>query len=78
MAGVAGVPRDRGYSLPAGATEEVPLKGHVMPSHYDPPAAAEDSFDAAGFFKTGDLGLLDTEGYFVFEGRLKEMLKTAA
>src|SRR5439155_19913819 len=34
------------------------------------------AFDEAGFFKTGDLGALDADGYLYFRGRLKEMVKT--
>ena len=62
--------------LPDGEVGEVRLKGHVTRGYYNNPAANADSFDANGYFKTGDLGALDEGGYLLFKGRLKEMLKT--
>lgn len=35
------------------------------------------SFDEDGFFKTGDMGLIDVDGYLFVTGRLKEVLVTA-
>ena len=34
------------------------------------------SFDAEGFFLSGDLGLIDADGRLRFQARLKEMVKT--
>lgn len=33
-----------------------------------------DAFDADGFFRTGDLGFVDSEGYVVVTGRLKDVI----
>jgi fatty-acyl-CoA synthase len=41
----------------------------------DPHKTAE-SFDEDGFFRTGDLGLLDDEGRMYYKGRIKEMVKS--
>lgn len=35
----------------------------------------DTTFDAAGFYPTGDLGSLDAEGYLWFRGRLDDMFK---
>jgi fatty-acyl-CoA synthase len=42
--------------------------------HKDPDLTAE-VVDVEGFFRTGDLGLVDPEGRLVYAGRLKDMLK---
>src|SRR5262249_2119320 len=34
------------------------------------------AFDAEGYFRTGDLGLLDAEGRLHFHGRLKDLIKS--
>jgi fatty-acyl-CoA synthase len=67
---------ETGRVLPAGETGEVRLRGHIMPGYFKNPEATAASFDAEGFFKTGDLGVLDEGGYLHFKGRIKEMLKT--
>jgi len=40
------------------------------------PLGTAASFDADGFFLTGDLGLIDADGRVRFRGRIKEMVKT--
>lgn len=39
--------------------------------------AREEAFDGDGFFRTGDYGRLDETGTLRFDGRLKEVIKTA-
>ena len=34
-----------------------------------------EDFDEEGFFKTGDVGYYDEEGYFYIVDRLKELIK---
>jgi len=65
-----------GQALAPGATGEILVKGPtVMDGYYKVPRA--DTFDAAGFFKTGDLGYFDSSGYLHFATRLKDVIKTA-
>ena len=44
-----------------------------MPGYLDSSLDAE-AFDADGFFRTGDLGVIDDEGYVVITGRLKDVI----
>ena len=62
--------------LPAGETGEIIVRDFLTPGYLDDPEKTAESFDTDGFLLTGDLGLLDAEGYLTFRGRLKEMVKT--
>jgi acyl-CoA synthetase (AMP-forming)/AMP-acid ligase II len=46
-----------------------------MEGYYKVPR--RQTFDAEGFFKTGDLGYFDPDGYLHFATRLKDVIKTA-
>jgi len=60
----------------AGVTGEIHVKGPtLMEGYYKVPRSG--TFDAEGFFKTGDLGFLDDNGYLHFATRLKDVIKTA-
>ena len=61
--------------LPAGSIGEVRLRGHVMKGYYKDPEQTAKTIDADGWLYTGDLGVLDDDG-FRFQGRIKEMIKT--
>jgi acyl-CoA synthetase (AMP-forming)/AMP-acid ligase II len=63
-----------GGTLPADAPGEVAIRGPGVTSGYlaNPAANAEAFFD--GWFRTGDRGTLDADGYLRLEGRLKEMI----
>ena len=63
-------------ALASGETGEIRVKGYVTCGYYKDDAKTREAFDAEGWFRTGDLGLLDTEGRLHFRGRLKEMVKT--
>jgi fatty-acyl-CoA synthase len=65
-----------GDLLPPGEVGEVRVKGYVTTGYYKDPARTREAFDEHGFFRTGDLGMLDAEGYLHFRGRIKEMVKT--
>jgi fatty-acyl-CoA synthase len=59
-----------------GETGEIQLRGRVTPGYYKDDDKNAASFTADGFFRTGDLGILDEDGYLFFRGRLKEIIKT--
>lgn len=67
---------ETGTALPTGAEGEICVRGPTLFAHYYKHAPA-DCFDAAGFFHTGDLGRLDTDGALTFLGRIKDVVKTA-
>jgi acyl-CoA synthetase (AMP-forming)/AMP-acid ligase II len=48
---------------------------NVMQGYYKQPEETARILDAEGFLHTGDLGLLDTNGYLVFVGRLKHVVR---
>lgn len=56
---------------------EVAVKGPmVFKGYYNMPEETAKVFTEDGFFKTGDLGKLDKEGYLVLCGRAKNMIVT--
>jgi fatty-acyl-CoA synthase len=69
---------DPDSGLPVGPRQagEIRLRGRIMKGYYKNPEATAATFDDEGWFKTGDVGMVDDEGYLSFMGRYKEMLKT--
>lgn len=56
---------------------EVAVKGPmVMKGYYNMPAETAEVFTEDGWFKTGDLGRLDSEGYLYLAGRAKNLIVT--
>jgi fatty-acyl-CoA synthase len=59
-----------------GGTGEILVRGPtLMEGYYKVPRTS--TFDADGFFRTGDLGHFDEAGCLHFTGRLKDVIKTA-
>lgn len=57
---------------------EVLLKGPVIFDGYqDRPEETAAAFDEEGFFRSGDLGSLDADGFLTITGRKKELIVTA-
>lgn len=57
-----------------GQDGEVEVRGHlVMLEYFNAPDATAEAIDGDGWFKTGDLGRLDADGYLKITGRAKEM-----
>lgn len=63
-----------GSILPPGQEGEIVVRGSSVTSGYlDNPEANQGAF-RDGWFRTGDIGRLDTEGFLYITGRLKEMI----
>jgi oxalate---CoA ligase len=63
-----------GNRLPEGETGEVAIRGlSVMREYANDPAASAQAF-TDGWFRTGDIGRLDSEGYLFLSGRIKEII----
>ena len=69
-----GIMDEAGNLLPQGERGEVVIQGpNVVPGYENNPEANEKSF-VKGWFRTGDQGFLDEDGYLTLTGRLKEMI----
>jgi len=67
---------DTGADLPPGERGEITYRGPALfDGYYKQPEETAAVFDADGFFHSGDLGSVDTDGRLTFLGRLKDMLK---
>ena len=65
---------DQGRILPSGHVGEVVIRGpNVTPGYEANPEANENAF-FDGWFRTGDQGLIEEDGYLRLTGRLKELI----
>jgi acyl-CoA synthetase (AMP-forming)/AMP-acid ligase II len=63
-----------GQTVPIGATGEIVIRGpNVMNEYENNPTANADAF-YDGWFRTGDQGVMDDDGYVSITGRLKEII----
>lgn len=60
--------------LQCGQVGEICTKGADRFNGYKDPALDAAVFDADGWFRTGDLGVLDDEGYITIKGRKKDII----
>ena len=63
-----------GEILPQGETGEVSIKGANVFGGYEGNAEANAESFSNGWFRTGDQGYLDGEGYLTLVGRIKELI----
>ena len=65
---------EEGHSVPPGQPGEVLLRGyHIMQGYFEDEAATRETIDAEGWLHTGDVGVLDDNGYLRITDRLKDM-----
>ncbi|PRB84101.1 AMP-binding protein [Pseudomonas sp. MYb185] len=65
---------DAGHEVPAGAEGELMIKGAAMFLGYADAQQNAGSFDAEGYFATGDLGRLTRDNAIVITGRKKDLI----
>lgn len=66
-----------GEPLPAEEKGEIVVSGpNVTPGYWRLDEATKEAFDAEGWFRTGDIGYLDEEGYLYICDRKKDMIIT--
>ncbi|KAB7708307.1 AMP-binding protein [Bacillus aerolatus] len=62
-------------SLPPNVQGELCTRGyHVMKGYYNNPSATKEAIDEEGWLHTGDLAVMDENGYIRVTGRLKDMI----
>ena len=66
---------DDGIEQPAGGTGEITIKGPmIFRAYHRLPEQTREAKTADGFFKTGDLGHVDADGFLFITGRAKDMM----
>jgi acyl-CoA synthetase (AMP-forming)/AMP-acid ligase II len=67
---------ETGRVLAAGESGEVLIRGpQVMKGYWNNPEATAATIDSDGWLHTGDIGVVDGEGYLTVVDRLKELIK---
>ena len=65
----------KGRVVPRGTAGELLTRGYnVMRGYWDDAVRTQDAIDSAGWMHTGDLAVLDPQGYCNIVGRLKDMI----
>ena len=66
---------ETGAALPPGTQGEICCRGYnVMKGYYKMPEATRKALDSDGWLHSGDLGVLDEDGYLAVTGRHKDMI----
>ena len=66
---------EAGRSLPPGSEGEICIRGpKVTPGYWRDPDKTRESFFPGGWFRSGDMGHLDAEGFLTITDRKKDMI----
>ncbi|QDZ29999.1 AMP-binding protein [Noviherbaspirillum sp. UKPF54] len=66
---------DSGKTVPVGTSGELCTRGYsVMHGYWSDPEKTAEAIDAEGWMHTGDLAVMDDEGYVNIAGRIKDMV----
>jgi len=64
-----------GNEVPLGSEAEICIRGeNVTKGYLNNPEANKSSFTKGNFFRTGDQGKMDKDGYVIITGRIKELI----
>jgi acyl-CoA synthetase (AMP-forming)/AMP-acid ligase II len=67
---------ESGQDVPTGQSGEVWVRGpNVMKGYLNNPEATSRTIDAEGWLHTGDIGVVDADGFLTVVDRLKELIK---
>jgi malonyl-CoA/methylmalonyl-CoA synthetase len=67
--------QDEDRTLPTGEIGGIEVKGpNVFKGYWRMPEKTKEEFTADGFFKTGDVGKIDADGYITIVGRSKDLI----
>ena len=67
-----------GVSVRIAEDGEILVKGDtVMKGYYNRPVDNEEAFTSDGWFRTGDIGHIDADGFLVITDRKKDLIKTS-
>jgi acyl-CoA synthetase (AMP-forming)/AMP-acid ligase II len=69
-----GIMDEAGTLLPVGTQGEVVIQGPNVTGGYENNPEANATSFSDGWFRTGDLGVLDDAGYVMLQGRIKELI----
>lgn len=66
---------ENGAMVPRGTVGEIEISGpNVFLGYHGNPEATAEAFTSDGWFRSGDLGYLDADGYLYIADRLKDMI----
>jgi acyl-CoA synthetase (AMP-forming)/AMP-acid ligase II len=63
-----------GKPAPAGESGELRVRAPQLMLGYLDSSLDADAFDGEGYFRTGDLAMLDSDGYLTITGRIKDVI----
>jgi long-chain acyl-CoA synthetase len=66
---------DDGGDVPQGEVGEIVIRGHnIMKGYWNRPEATREAISDDGWFRSGDMGRVDEDGYFFIVDRKKELI----